>query len=158
MEAKRLNLLFFFLLALLLAFSDFFALAQLAYGGATGLVLVVVETSVRAFLVFGLFVLVLEAYKVPNLSKRVWFKYALVTTVICGVPPMTLSVYLNNYVLFTAFQGLVALVSDLPVVPVVLFLFLPLNALVLEFPRLLLAQRIWKMLLVKAIDRVEKLG
>jgi len=139
-----------FLLALLLAFSDFFALGTLAYGvgvhrGATGLVLVVVETSVRAFLVFGLFVLVLKAYNVPE-SRIGWLKYVLVTTVICGVPPMTLSVYLNNYVLF---QLLGLLLSDLPFVLFGL-LFLPLNALVLEFPRLLLAQRIWQMLVPKA--------
>ena len=154
-----------FLLAMLLAFSDFLALAQLAYGvgdhGATGLVLVVVETSVRAFLVFGLFVLVLEAYKVPNLSRRGWLKYALVTTVICAVPPMTLSIYLNNHVLFAAFQGLLTLVSHLPVDRITMlslfaFLFLSLDALTLELPRLLLGQRIWQMLLVKASRHSEK--
>jgi len=144
-----------FLLAMLLAFSDFLALGQLAYGGATGLVLVVVETSVRTFLVFGLFVLVLEAYNVPNLSRRGWLKYALVTTVICAVPPMTLSVYLNNHVLFAAFQGLLTLVSHLPVDRITMlslfaFLFLSLEALTLELPRLLLTQRIWQMLVLKA--------
>ena len=135
--------IFLFLLAMLLTFSDFIAFGQFAYGGATGLVIIVVETSLRTSLMFGLFVLVLEAHNVPK-SGTGWLKYALVTTVICAVPPMTLSVYLNNYVLFAAFQILVNLVSDLPVVPVILFLFLPLEALVLEFPRLLLAQRIWR--------------
>jgi len=128
---------------MLLTFSDFSAFGLFAYGGPTGLVSVVVEISVRAFLVFGLFVLVLKAYKVPNLSKRGWFKYFLVTAAICGVPPMTLSVYLNNYVLFTAFGHLLTLVSHLPV-SLFVFLFLPLNALVFEFPRLLLSQRIWR--------------
>ena len=137
-----------FMLAMLLAFSDFVALGQLAYGGATGLVSVVVETSLRTFLVFGLFVLVLEAYKVHK-SRRGWLKYALVTTVICAVPPMTLSIYLNNHVLFAAFQGLLTLVSHLPVDRITMlslfaFLFLSLEALTLELPRLLLVQRIWR--------------
>ena len=135
---------------MLLTFSDFLALGQLAYGGATGLVSVLVETSLRAFLVFGLFVLVLEAYNVPNLSRRGWFNYALVTTVICAVPPMTLSIYLNNYVLFHVLsQGLLDLISDLPVdritmLSLFIFLSLSLEALTLEFPRLLLTQRIWR--------------
>ena len=140
-----------FLLAMLLTFSDFIGLGQFVYGGATGLLSVVVEISVRTFLVFGLFVLVLKAYKVPNLSKRGWFKYFLVTAAICGVPPMTLSIYLNNYVLFTAFGHLLTLVSHLPV-SLFVFLFLSLEPLTLEFPRLLLTQRIWQMLLVKARD------
>jgi len=143
-----------FLLAMLLAFSDFLAFGQFAYGGATGLVLVVVETSLRTSLVFGLLALVLEAYNVLR-SGTGWLKYALVTTVICAVPPMTLSVYLNNYVLFTAFRGLEDLLSHLPVDRITVlslfaFLFLSLEALTLELPRLLLAQRIWQMLLVKA--------
>ena len=143
---------------MLLAFFDFSAFGQFACGGATGLVLVVVETSVRAFLVFGLFVLVLEAYNVSKSGKG-WLKYALVTTVICAVPPMTLSIYLNNYVLSTAFQGLLTLVSDLPVqdasiedhmLSLFIFLFLSLEALTLELPRLLLGQRLGQMLLAKA--------
>ena len=143
-----------FLLAMLLTFSDFSAFGLFAYGGATGLVSVVVETSVRAFLVFGLLILVLKAYNLPE-SRIGWLKYFLVTTVICGVPPMTLSVYLNNYVLFTAFRGLEDLLSHLPVDRITMLslfalLFLSLEALTLELPRLLLGQRLGQMLLAKA--------
>ena len=137
-----------FLLSMLLAFSDFLAFGRIAYGGATALVSVVVETFVRVFLMFGLSALVLEAYSMPR-SGTGWLKYALVTTVICAVPPITLSVYLNNHVLFAAFSGLLTPVSHLPVdtitmLSLFLFLFLSLEALTLEFPRLLLAQRIWR--------------
>ena len=123
-----------FLLTVLLTFSDFLAFGQLLSGlGTGGLILVVGEACVRTFLVFGTFILVLEAYKVPNLSKRGWFKYFLVTAAICGVPPLTLSVFLRNYLLFTAFRGLEDPLSHLLAL-----------ASALEFPRLLLAQRIWR--------------
>ena len=146
-----------FPLAMLLTLSDFSAFGLSGYGGPTGLVSVVVETSVRALLVFGLFLLVLKAYNLPE-SRIGWLKYFLVTTVICAVPPMTLSVYLNNYVLFTAFRGLEDLLSHLPVDRITMLslfalLFLSLEALTLEFPRLLLAERIWQMLLVKAAQK-----
>ena len=140
------------LLGILLAFLDFIAFGEILYSivgrVVLGLILVVAEAYVRTFIVLCAFVLLLEVY-LGNLSRKGWLKYALVTMVICGVPPMTLSVYLNNYVLFTTFRGLEDLLSHLPVDRITMLglfalLFLSLETLIVEFPRLLLAQRIWQ--------------